>query len=251
MDMERLTRYGFATGAVAALAAVTALLYGQLNQPVREIKVEGPLSPTERALLQAALVPYSDARILTADLDALVGAVEALGWPQEVTVRRRWPDQLLLAIRKQSVVAHWQDSAFLTSTGRVIGQADVQGTLPRLAVEDVDPLVALETLQQLDALARGQRLRVSALDFDAADGWRVTQSDGLPVYLGLGSLQTVLLPRYQRFLRVRAQIVARHGSALRYADARYDSGVAIRAEGEEEPLLLGQAISKERGPHGR
>jgi cell division septal protein FtsQ len=247
MDMARLTRHGMVGAVALAVLVVMLLVYRALNAPVTEIRIEGSLSPAERVLLQTALAPVRDARILTADLRALVRDIEALGWPEDVSVRRLWPSTLQLSIRKQSVVARWQDSQFLTSTGRVIDQADVGDDLPRLRVAGTDPLEALETLQQLDQLARGQGLRVAALDFEPARGWRLTQSDSVPVYLGDGPLLAVLRPAYARFLKVRSALPMAARQSLEYADARYDSGVAIKSSPAAAPVLLGQATSKGTG----
>lgn len=247
MDMTRLTRHGVLGAVALALLVTVALVWRALNAPITEIRIEGSLSPAERGLLQAALAPQRDARILTADLRALVQDVEALGWPEDVSVRRLWPSTLQLSIRKQSIVARWQDHQYLTSTGRVIDQADVSEDLPRLRVAGTDPLVALETLQQLDLLARGQGLRVTALDFEPARGWRLTQSDAVPVYLGNGSLLAVLRPAYARFLKVRRTLPMAARQSLEYADARYDSGVAIKSSPAAAPVLLGQATGKGTG----
>ncbi|MEM1231387.1 MAG: cell division protein FtsQ/DivIB [Pseudomonadota bacterium] len=245
--MATVRRQALPLFTLVALLAGGVLLHRALDRPVTDIRIEGVLSPAERALLQSALQPFASTRILSADLAALVAAVEALGWPEDVSVRRVWPRTLALSVRRQSIVARWADDAYLTSGGQVIEQADVSTSLPVLRVAPRDPALALATLQQLDALARAHGLRVSALDFAPAQGWRLTQSDGVPVQLGSGPLADVLLPRYRRFLRVRGQLPSAARAALEYADARYDSGVAIKPGTGAEPLLLGQAGRSDSG----
>lgn len=237
MNMERLGRWGGGAGLVVVLSAAALLVFGQLNRPIEQMRIEGQLSTAERELVREVLAPYGDARILTASLDAVVADINALGWPQKVSARRIWPNTLVLRINKQDVVAVWNETAFLTNNARVIEDADVVVRLPTIEAEGLDPEVALAALQRLDELARLQGLRVVALRHSFAEGWWLRQSDGVAV--SLGRRDEALQNRYQRFMKVRAELPLEQLAALEYADVRYANGVALGLGDAASELLVG------------
>ncbi len=252
IDVSHLGRFGIVAAVSAAVLAAVALLYAQLNQPVAQIRIEGQLSKEERRLVEAALSAHADSNILSVRLGAVLADVNALGWPQNVTVQRQWPDTLVLRINKQGVIAHWNGDRYLTSNGRVIDQADVTGDLPVIQVSSVAPELALATLQQLDESARMHGLRVAQLHHSASQGWWLKQSDGVRVNLGRDSSKAALLVRYQRFLRVRGHLTAQQRAEIEYADARYANGVALKARTQTDTaLLLGRADSTRAVTDGR
>lgn len=244
MDIAHISRYGITAAVLLSVAAAALLLYTELNRPIEEIRIEGQLSDQERELLQVALDPHGDANILSVRLDDVVADVTALGWPQNVSVRRQWPDTLILRINKQGVIALWNDDRYLTNNGRVIDQADVPNTLPSIAAEAVAPEAALAVLQQLDEVARLHGLRIAQLNHSVAQGWWLLQDDGVRINLGRGHPRSQLVDRYQRFLRVRAQLPVEQLATLEYADVRYANGVALKSiDAADEPLLVGHAES--------
>ena len=237
MSIELLSRWG-GRGAIAlVLSAAGLFVFSQLNQPIEQMRIEGQLSTAERALVRAALAHYADTNILTASLDDVVADINALGWPQKVSARRLWPDTLVLRINKQDVVAVWNETAFLTNNAKIIDEADVVVQLPAITAEGLGPEVALGALQQLDELARMQGLRVVALRHSFAEGWWLKQSDGVGV--SLGRADATLQRRYQRFLKVRAELPLEQLAGLEYADVRYANGVALGLGDAASELLVG------------
>lgn len=248
MDINYISRYGVATAVLVSVVAAALLLFSELNRPIEQVRIEGHLSAQERELLAEALVAHEDEAILSVDLPAVVEDVNALGWPQNVSVRRQWPDTLVLRIQKQGVIAHWNADRYLTNNGRVIEQADVLGSLPSLEVENIEPEAALATLQRLDELARLHGLRIARLNHSVTQGWWLLQNDGVRVNLGRSDPVSALSQRYQRFLRVRAALPQAQVATIEYADVRYTNGVALKStpapgDAAGDPLLVGQAQS--------
>ena len=88
-----------------------------VNRPLGEVRIEGALRDAERRLVQeqlhGLLQGAQPARILTVDLEAVAAGIRSLGWAQAVTVRRVWPETLIVAIQRQLLVARWQGDAAL------------------------------------------------------------------------------------------------------------------------------------------
>lgn len=211
-----------------------------INRPLASVVVEGSLSVAERAEVQRVLTPALQTRLLSLDLALLVVEVESLSWPQIVSVRRMWPDQIVVSVVKQQVVAAWNDNRYLTSTGQIVSVVNAPRQLPKLRCAAADPQAALEIFQRLAALATRQGSQLVALNENGVGEWKVTLAPNLGVMLGQAALPSELTLRLRRFFVVRQQRPDEAGRRLRSADARYANGIALRWDDlteEAQPLV--------------
>src|SRR5690554_6433950 len=88
------------------------------QRPISVINVEGDLQYIDRASVQAALAPYQQKSLVTIDLDALRADLLAMPWVSGASVRRVWPDQLVINLDEHLPVARWGDDALLNNNGR-------------------------------------------------------------------------------------------------------------------------------------
>lgn len=241
--LRALTRLHRDTLLVSLLAVLlVALLYGLLNRPLREIRIEGMLAPGEREMVVAALREQADARILSVSLDSVAEAVRGLGWAQAVTVRRVWPDTLTVAINRQAVVAVWQEDEVLTSTGQIIPQPDPAAALPQLHSSSLPPAATLTLYQQLERLDPANT--IARLTETELEGWVVELKAGDRVVLGRAPSSAALAQRFQRYVEVRRSLPSSENIR---ADARYTHGVAIRTPAaSDDPLLAASLAEEER-----
>lgn len=231
-----LARTGWLTLFVGCCVATWLVV----NRPLASVVVEGSLTVEERAAVQEVLTPSLQVRLLSLDLAALVQQVESLSWPQMVSVRRVWPDQVVVSVVKQQVVAAWNDDRYLTSTGQIVSLVNAPRQLPKLRCVAADPQVALEIFQRLAALANRQGSQLVALNENGVGEWQVTLAPSLGVMLGKAALPSELSLRLQRFFIVRQQRPDEDGRRLRSADARYANGIALRWDDlteETQPLV--------------
>lgn len=227
-------------GWLAVFAGCAAAAWLIVNRPLASVVVEGGLSVEERAAVQRVLTPSLQTRLLSLDLAALVVEVKSLSWPQSVSVRRVWPDQVVVSVVKQQVVATWNDDGYLTSTGQIVKLVNAPRALPKLRCAAADPQEALEIFQRLAALATLKGGRLVALNENSVGEWRVTLAPSLGVMLGQAELPSELALRLQRFFIVRQQRPDEAGRQLRSADARYANGIALRWDDlteETQPLV--------------
>ena len=210
-----------------SMASLLAVIYLQLDRPVARVVVDGPLDAAEQAQIRAAVLESLDGGLLSADLQQLEAGIMALDWPRAITIRRAWPDALLLEVEKPAVIAGWQED-YLASDGRIVRLPGGRSDLPRFDCRIATPRRAMEIYYRLNEAAAGDGLAIEHLMENELGEWKLSlrtlEGDGLlSVTLGARSMQE----RFERFLVVYRQRLSGRTAEVGRVDARYDNGVAV------------------------
>jgi cell division protein FtsQ len=219
------------SGLVLAVLLVVGLsVWRQLDQPLRSVRVQGPLSDAEQRAITDVVSQSLKDGVLSVDLAELTERIRELSWTRSVQVRRVWPDALMIQVEKESVVAIWGGTGYLTSAGRVVQLADAVIAVPFLCAAMSTPRQAMEMYQMLELRVNTVGLSIARLEENALGEWLMGFDGGMTVALGNEAVTDRLarfLLAYRRALRERADDIA-------HVDVRYINGLAVRWK---EPLL--------------
>ncbi len=234
-ELPRLewTRAGRVAAGLAALGALAALFATGLDQPVRSIVIDGPFQRVAAVEVQQAALGALKGGFISADLDGLREAVEALTWVDRARVQRLWPDRIRIEIVEQQAAARWGEDGLLNTRGELIasGVRHVPPELPRLdGPAGAESLVAQRFLAIQDRLG-ALGLHVAALRLDPRGAWELDLSTGVTVRLGRRQVDA----RMDRFVEFAAQVIAGNAAEIRYVDMRYSNGFAIGWRGNRRP----------------
>lgn len=192
--------------------------------PIRVITVDGEMRGLSRQSLQERVSSQLTGGILSQDLDALRRRVEALPWVRDASLRRVWPDRLVLKVTEHQAIALWGEDGLVTAEGVVFHPEDrrVPAGLPRLAGPDEHAAVVVERLQRWQPRLADLGLLIDGLSRDERGDWTLELLGGPVLHFGTEQLE----PRFARLLSAFPQIEA-VGSPERI-DLRYSNGLAVR-----------------------
>lgn len=249
---------------LAAFLLVLLLAFGalvgwiELDAPISSVRVEGQLDAAERAAIRQVVVAELRAGvhgaagpsggILSTDLEALQQAIRDLSWPRHVTIRRLWPDGLVVSVDKEMVIAAWRD-AYLNTEGKVVQWPVVRADLPIFDCQVSQPRAAMEVYQRLNDATARVGLRIDRLAQNELGEWTVSFSGGIKLVLG----SERLTQRVARFLVVYERELVHKKDSVEQVDARYANGVAVRwrqpLRGEPTVLAALGADSRTTNPY--
>lgn len=216
----------YALAAILLFYAVLFLLVHLPVFPVREIKVEGDLKHVTREQVQLIVRRELKGNFFTLDLDQARKAFEKLPWVREVSVRRRWPDQLEVALEEHEALARWGNIGLVNTHGelfRAASNADLPVfSGPTGTVKDVT-----ERYTSFTQLLAPLNLRPVQVVLSQRRAWQLRLDSGLTVELGREQTDA----RLTKFVAVYAETVGQLGQAVRYVDLRYPNGFAVRLPG--------------------
>ena len=226
-------RAGRVAGAVLALAALAALLALGLDQPVRSIVIDGPFQRVAAVEVEQAARGALKGGFVSADLDKLRAAVEALAWVDRARVQRLWPDRIQVEVVEQQAAARWGEDGLLNTRGELFAQGvrHVPPELPRLDGPEGSEWQVAQRYLAIQGRLVEQGLRVAALRLDARGAWELDLSNGVTVRLGRSQVDE----RMDRLVKVAAAVIAGRAAEIAYVDLRYSNGFSIGWRGDRKP----------------
>ena len=210
---------------LAAILAPLAALTWALDRPLRVISIDGSFQRVSGAEVEEAVRPFAGAGFMSANLDDVKRAVEALPWVDHARVARFFPNGLHVTILEQTAAARWGDSGLLNTRGELFVREakHVPAELPRLS----GPAGSESQVAQRYLAVQGRMLeagmRIAALRLDERGAWEMDLDNGVTVRLGRRDVDE----RIDRFITTTSQVIAHHVTEINYVDMRYSNGFAI------------------------
>jgi len=207
-----------------------------LDRPIRSISIDGSFQRVSPGQVENAVAPFARRGFLSADLDAIQRAVEAVPWVDHARVQRRWPNSLHVVVVEETAAARWGQSGLLNTRGQLFVReaAHVPAELPRLSGPDgTEGQVAQRYLATQGRMLEAG-MRIAALRLDERGAWEMDLDSGVTVRLGRREVDE----RLERFIRTASQVIAHRLNDVSYVDMRYSNGFAIGWRNGQAPAAL-------------
>jgi cell division protein FtsQ len=230
----------------ARRAALLVLLAGglgaltwALDRPVRVISMDGSFQRVSPGQIEKAVAPFSQAGFMSADLDGIQRAVEALPWVERARIQRHWPNGLHVTVTEQAAAARWGESGLLNTRGELFVRSatHVPTELPHLSGPDGTESQVAQRYLSVQGRMLEAGMRIAALRLDERGAWEMDLDSGVTVRLGRREVDE----RIDRFIHTASQVIAHRLNEINYIDMRYSNGFAI---GWRNPSAPASAPSK-------
>lgn len=202
--------------------------------PILNVVIEGDIRHQSRAELTEVMTPLVTGGFFALDLEHLEQALSALPWVYAATVRRIWPDQVVVHITEEIAVAYWGDDGLLTQYGYIIKPpvATFPSGLPHLQGNEGRHQLLMNRYLSVQAMLADIEIEVTGIYEDARRAWRIESADGMQVMMG----RRVELATIERLVRMYPHISAHRDAPIARIDLRYTNGAAVAWK---TPVTLG------------
>ncbi|UTA48872.1 FtsQ-type POTRA domain-containing protein [Simiduia sp. 21SJ11W-1] len=196
------------------------------DRPVQEVSIEGPFKMVPRERIAQLLSQNIYTGFWKLDIQSLQRAIEQDPWIKAVSIRRRWPDRLMVEVQEQTPIARWGDRGYVNNTAELIlvdNLGSALANLPRLDAEDRALDKLMQNYQTIAELLGARNLRLAHIELDARGSWRITLRDGVKVIFGRHRLQE----RMRLFAKIYDTKLSEHWADVASVDVRYNNGAAV------------------------
>ena len=234
MNETRLLRLGTHALLVSALALGAAAAIAWAAQRPRfdfgRIEVNGELRHVSRAAIRGAIAGRLHGTFFTMRLAEARAAFESIPWVAAASVRRVWPDRLVVTLRERRAVGLWSDGRVLSDDGVLFdvnpAEAELDGPLMEISGPPALASDALARVRGFNDTLASMPASVVALEISDRASWTIRTSTGQVLELGRddppGSVQLRLAAIVTNYPTVVAQL----SGAPAHIDARYNNGFA-------------------------
>lgn len=195
------------------------------NKPLANITIQGEFNYLSRDKIQKVVEEHMEGDFVDMDLKKIKASIERHPWVERVSLKRIWPDSMVIDVVEQKPIARWGKSGFINQYGEIIeiGENAMLAHLPVLyGAENNSREITSTYLGMAEALS-GRGLMLSGIQVDSTLSWEIVLNKDFLVALG----REDILERLRRFLDIYQHQMGEEKHKLKRVDMRYDSGMAV------------------------
>ena len=196
------------------------------NQRVEQVNIEGEINHVSEREVLAAVNKYISESLLLVDMQRIKTDLESMPWIRTVTIRREWPDTLVLGVTEEKAIARWGDAQLLNQDGSIFSPASIVG-LEQLAIltgPEGSERQVMEQYQLFNQLLYQRGLKIAELILNDRGAWRVMLGNGVEINVGKSDVMT----RMRRLVAFIDPSFLEQMPVIESIDLRYVSGIAIK-----------------------
>jgi cell division protein FtsQ len=198
----------------------------QTNEfPIHQVKIYG-VKHLNAEETQQMLLPFVHNGFFAVEVDAIKEQLLQTPWVADASVRRVWPDQVIITIAERTPIARWNENSLLSSTGEIFNPApeSFPSGLPDFIGPDGQQISMLDFYSKITTLLNPLHLKIKRFALSPYLSWDMEFANGMKVRLGYKDVLT----RVGHFVKVYSKIVGVRADDVDYVDLRYPNGLAIR-----------------------
>jgi cell division protein FtsQ len=219
------------------LAATCASLYGGYHGyfalmtfadefPIRNVRTYAELQHIKPEHMLPVFGPSLQENFFEIDLQQTRERIEASPWVHNASIKKEWPDTLIVHLTERVPVARWGDSRILGSDLALFSRGEVSALppLPLLRGVDRDSTLVWNRYRMLNDMLAPASLALSELVMAERYSWRLVLSNGVEIVVDENRWQE----KMERFIQFYNKIPEAERSLLARADLRYDNALAVK-----------------------
>lgn len=198
--------------------------YLQKIWPVESVKIEGEFRYLNKEKMRLNAMPMVNGGLLTVKLADVRNTLIEMPWVEDVSVRRQWPNQLVIRVIEKKPVVFWGDDGVLSAKGKLFKpETRLSDELPLLAGPEGQHQMMLKEMARMQAWLLETGLHIQEMAQDARRSWTLKLSDGMELRLG----RQLMHERLNRFVSIYKNNLQVEKREIKHVDMRYTNGFAV------------------------
>jgi cell division protein FtsQ len=217
---------------VFLLGAVVLSIVFIINQfslsdsfPIRKVLVYG-VNHVDQEEIKTMITPLVNTGYFNINIDNIRDRLTQIPWIAEITVRRDWPDQILITMTEKNPIAKWNESHLLSGNGEIFLPKELSDSqkLPHFFGPEGKQMIMLQYFDDINRILQPLHAKIFHLELTPYSTWRLTLDNGIRLQMG----NKDILTRLGQFVKVYPKIIGARLLDIDYIDLRYSNGVAVR-----------------------
>lgn len=193
--------------------------------PITEVKVFGA-NHIDHQAIQQIVMPLIAQGFFSTQVGMIKERLQQQPWAANVTVRRVWPDEVVVAIKERAAIARWNDAGLLSSAGDIFmpNASSYPSDLPRFVGAEGQQIFMLQFYEKINRLFTPLQFKIARLELMPDNFWEISLDNGMKLTVG----HKDILTRINHFVKVYPKIIGDRSADVDYVDLRYANGFAVK-----------------------
>lgn len=212
--------------------------------PIEAVQIEGEFHYLSAKDLKQQAMPHVKGGFFSVDLKSIRDVLIDLPWVENVSIRRKWPNELSIRVIEKKPIAFWGKDGLLSSRAILFKPEKINRklNLPQIIGPDGQHEFMLKELGRMQAWLAGTELYITKVKQDERRSWTLhlialtvektliaTKAAGLELRLGRENQHE----RLHRFAGIYKQRLKKQKKKIRHIDMRYTNGFAVAWQNQE------------------
>ena len=214
------------SGLSALVIAIIAYQSINLDQvlPIETVKIEGEFDFLNKEKLRQKTLPVLVGGFFNVNLSNVRNELITLPWVEDVSVRRQWPNSLLVRVIEKKPVVLWGDKGVISARAELFTPVKKpQFLLPLLRGPEGQHKTMLKELARMQAWLLDTGLMIKKMELDERRSWTLVMTNGMELRLGREQIHE----RLNRFVDVYKDTLGTKKREIKHIDMRYTNGFAV------------------------
>ena len=209
---------------LTSLIASSTYIWRKINRPVAVVRIEGEFHHLLRSQIRQQLSPVVVEKFFSIKLSQIKKTLRVLPWVHDVTIKRQWPDQLLVKIYERIPQARWNNRWLIDQSGNIFIPDHLRNFnhLPALSGVITQENEMWKTFLFLKKRLQTISLTITDFSTDDIDNWCFV-TNGVKISVG----EHNHYKRIEAFILLYKQQLKGQWSNIDSVDLRYTNGIAI------------------------
>ncbi len=210
------------------------------------VQVQGaggkPLRYVDAATVRSSALPRIRGNFFSVDLNAARAAFETVPWVKRASVRREWPNRLVVLVEEYVALGTWggQEGRLVSVDGLLftanLAEAEEEGVLPVLEGPDESAPEVAQRFADLREWLAPLELAPRELSLSSRYAWTAKLENGIELNLGRLHERREMQARIDRLASVYMQLASALPGRIEAIDLRYPNGLALRRRTQPLPV---------------
>jgi cell division protein FtsQ len=207
--------------------------------PIKEIVIVNSYEHIDKEQINLIANRYLQSNYFKVDLNKIRFAFKKLPWVRDVSLRRKWPDKIVVSIEEHQVIARWNRVGLVNKEGEIFHAASEENLPLFIGNESHVKEITLK-YKEIKKILEKEMMYVSIISLSERLSWEITTTDRLKINLGKDDILQKIIQFTDNFKYVISELK----STIEYVDLRYRDGFSVRKTNSKSNKKIDKQLDK-------
>jgi cell division protein FtsQ len=189
--------------------------------PIKTIQLSGTFQHIDQQEIEKTLRPFVGEGFFSLDIQNVRNSLRDKPWAETVSIRRVWPDRVMIKIVEKKPLARWDANHLLSDNAKIFeANAKAFKHLPQVYGSNVEPKQVLQQYYDFSEQFRSLDETINQINIDSRGAVDIELAKGFKIKLGRDNVDSKLERLYAKQIRPRR-------TEIQQLDLRYSNGFAV------------------------